>query len=403
MPIVIEDAVGLSRLYLLCFRRNVVYKNIVGTFHIVSLKEHKSARYGSKALLINSVNDFYARCVELKKHGGDGLDVFQFSKLVPDFDGHGGAAKGKKDRRASSIFFAFGSAPMPIKIGDKLRELKYVQSVAPVLFQFNTSGIEIVYGIDQESFRAVSGGFVFLQGHDMESSDDILVDDIAAKTKKIQPGETYRIFDHDWHVAGIVEHGKGSRLFVPLAMLQELVGARDKATIFFIKCTRPEHTEDVMENMRHVLPGYTVRPLKDYLSLMTSTNIPGLEAFINAMILLAISIGLLVIFLTMYTTVIERTKDIGVLKSLGANHWFVIRALLSESAALCALGIVAGIGLSYLVRAGFIWKFPTLTINITSGWILRAAGIAFLGALFGASYPAWLASRKDAVEALSFD
>ena len=207
----------------------------------------------------------------------------------------------------SSYLFAFGSAPMPIKIGEKLAELKYVEFVAPVLFQFNTSGVEIVYGIDQESFRDVSGGFVFLEGHDLEGPDDILVDDIAAKAKKIRPGETYRIFDHDWHVAGIVEHGKGSRLFVPLATLQELVGARDKASVFFVKCTRPEHTEDVMENMRHVLPGYTVRPLKDYLSLMTSTNIPGLESFINAMILLAVTIGLLVIFLTMYTTVIERT------------------------------------------------------------------------------------------------
>jgi putative ABC transport system permease protein len=67
------------------------------------------------------------------------------------------------------------------------------------------------------------------------------------------------------------------------------------------------------------------------------------------------------------------------------------------------LGIAAGIGLSYLVRAGFIWKFPSLTINITSGWILRAAGIALLGAMFGASYPAWMASRKDPVEALSYD
>ena len=181
------------------------------------------------------------------------------------------------------------------------------------------------------------------------------------------------------------------------------MGARDKASVFFVKCTRPEHTEDVMEDMRHLLPNYTVRPLKDYFSLMTSTNIPGLESFINAMILLAVTIGLLVIFLTMYTTVIERTRDIGILKSLGANRWFVVRALLSESAALCALGIAAGVGLSYLVRAGFLWKFPTLTILITSGWILRAAGIALLGALFGASYPAWLASRKDPVQALSYD
>jgi putative ABC transport system permease protein len=304
---------------------------------------------------------------------------------------------------AASPILTFSGAPMPIKIGDKLAELKFVQSVAPVLFQFNTSGVEIVYGIDPDSFRAVSGGFVFLQGHDLEGPDDILVDDVAAKVKNIKAGETFRIFEHDWRVAGIVEHGKGSRLFVPLVTLQELVGARDKASIFFLKCTRPEHTEDVMENIRHVLPGYTVRPLKEYLSLMSSTNIPGLETFINAMIMLAISIGLLVIFLTMYTTVIERTRDIGVLKSLGANQWFVIRALLSESAALCLLGIGAGVGLSYLVRAGFVWRFPSLTILITSGWILRASGIALLGALFGASYPAWLASRKDAVEALSYD
>ena len=303
----------------------------------------------------------------------------------------------------SSFLITFGTAPMPIKIGDKLSELKYVQSVAPVLFQFNTSGVEVVYGIDPESFRAVSGGFVFLQGHDLEGPDDILVDDIAAKTKKIRQGETFNIFAHEWHVAGIVEHGKGSRLFVPLATLQGLVGARDKASVFFVKCTRPEHTDDVIDEMHHLLPNYTIRPLKDYLSLMTSTNIPGLESFINAMILLAVTIGLLVIFLTMYTTVIERTRDIGVLKSLGANQWFVIRALLSESAALCMLGIAAGVGLSYLVRAGFIWKFPSLTISITTGWILRAAGIALLGALFGASYPAWMASRKDAVEALSYD
>jgi putative ABC transport system permease protein len=67
------------------------------------------------------------------------------------------------------------------------------------------------------------------------------------------------------------------------------------------------------------------------------------------------------------------------------------------------LGIGAGIGLSYLVRAGFLWKFPTLSILITGGWILRAGFIALIGAMIGASYPAWLASRKDAVEALSYD
>jgi putative ABC transport system permease protein len=305
---------------------------------------------------------------------------------------------------AASIFLGFSGSPMPIKIGEKLKELKYVQSVAPALLQFNsTGGVEVVYGIDRESFRAVSGGFVFLEGHDMDGPDDLLVDDWAAKAKHVKVGDTYTLLNHEWHVAAIIEHGKGARLFVPLATLQDLVGARDKASIFLLRCTRPEHTEDVMEQMRHVLPGYTVRPLKDFLSLMTSTNIPGLETFIHAMIGLAVAIGLLVIFLTMYTTVIERTRDIGVLKSLGADRLFIVRALLTESAALCVFGILAGIGLSYAVRAAFLAGFPTLSILITPEWILRAAGIALLGAIVGASYPAWLASRKDPVEALSYD
>jgi len=305
---------------------------------------------------------------------------------------------------AASIFLGFSGSPMPIKIADRLSELKYVQAVAPALLQFNsTGGVDVVYGIDRESFRSVSGGFVFLQGRDMEGPDDLWVDVWAAKAKSIKVGDTYSLLNHDWHVSGIIEHGKGARLFVPIATLQDLVGAHDKASIFLLKCTRPEHTEDVMGEIRHELPGYTVRPLKDFLSLMTSTNIPGLQTFINAMIVLAICIGLLVIFLTMYTTVIERTRDIGVLKSLGANRVFIIRALLTESAVLCVFGILAGVGLSYLVRAAFLAGFPTLSILITPGWILKAGGIALCGALMGASYPAWLASRKDAIEALSYD
>jgi putative ABC transport system permease protein len=305
---------------------------------------------------------------------------------------------------SAQVFLAFSGSPMPIKIVDKLRQLKHVRAVAPALLQFNsTGGVEVIYGIEKESFRAVSGGFVFLEGQDMEGSHDLLVDDWAAKAKHIKVGDTYNLLNHDWHVSGIIEHGKGARLFVPIATLQDLVGAHDKASIFLVKCTRPEHTEDVMAQMHQMFPGYPVRPLKDFLSLMTSTNIPGLETFIDSMIALAVSIGLLVIFLTMYTTVIERTRDIGVLKSLGADRLFIVRALLTESAALCVLGVLAGVGLSYAVRGAFLAEFPTLSILITPGWLLRAAGIALVGTIFGASYPAWMASRKDAVEALSYD
>jgi putative ABC transport system permease protein len=305
---------------------------------------------------------------------------------------------------SAQIFLTFSGSPMPIKIADKLREMKYVHAVAPALLQFSSSGgVETIWGIDRDSFRAVSGGFVFLQGADLQGPNDMLIDDWQAKAKHIGVGGTYNLLSRDWKVVGIVEHGKAGRIFVPIATLQEMVGARDKASIFLVKCTRSEHTGDVIQEMKDTFPGYPVRPLKDFMSLMTSTNIPGLQTFINAMIALAISIGLLVIFLTMYTTVLERTRDIGVLKSMGASKFLIVRALLSETAVLCLLGVVAGVGLSYLVRAGFLAIFPTLSVLITPEWILRAGLIALVGALLGASYPAWVATRKDVVESLSYD
>ncbi len=300
-------------------------------------------------------------------------------------------------------FMVMTNSPMPIKIKDRLAELQYVQAVAPVLLQFNSSGgVEIVYGIDR-SFDELSGGFVFHEGHNLKDPDDMLLDDLAAQSKHVRVGQKLTLLNHEWNVVGIVEHGKGSRIFVPLATLQELSGATNKASLFYIKCTRPEHTEDVITEMRAILPNYVITAIKEYVSMMSSTNVPGLNVFIDAMIALAVCIGLLVIFLTMYTTVVERTRDIGVLKSLGATSPFIVQAILLESGALCIGGILAGIGLSYAVRAGFLLKFPTLSILITPEWILRAGLIAMVGAIFGASYPAWMASKRDAVEALTFD
>jgi putative ABC transport system permease protein len=305
---------------------------------------------------------------------------------------------------SASVFLAFSGAPMPIKIGEKLQEMKYVQAVAPVLLQFSSSGgMDILYGIDPKSFREVSGGFVFLEGHDLSGPDDILVDDWEAKSKHAVAGGTLRMLDHDFHIAGIVEHGKGARMFVPIETLQNLSGSHDKASVFFLKCTRSDHTQAVIDQMKQIFPRYEIRPLKDFLSLMSSANLPGLDIFIESMIALAVSIGFLVILLSMYTTVIERTRDIGVLKSIGASKSYIIRALLGESAFICAIGIVVGIAMSYIARAVFLSSFPTLSILITPEWILKSAVIAVAGGLLGASYPAWLASRKDAIESLSYD
>ena len=304
---------------------------------------------------------------------------------------------------SASVYLAFSSAPMPIKLGEKIEQMRHVAAVAPVLLQFNASGLEIVYGIQPESFREVSGGFVFHKGRGLEGPDDMLVDDVYAASHHVRVGQMYTLFGHEFHVVGIVEHGKGARIFVPIETLQDIAAAHDKASLFFIRCTRPEQTETVMDELHSVFPRYEVRPLKEYLSLMTATNLPGLHSFIDSMIALAVCIGFLVIFLCMYTTIMERTRQIGVMKSLGASDGYIARVILLEGAALCLMGSACGVVLSFLVRALALAKWPNLTILITPGWTLGATLIALAGGLLGASYPTWLACRKDPVEALAFE
>ncbi len=304
---------------------------------------------------------------------------------------------------SSSLILAFSGAPMPIRIREKLEQMKGVKAVAPVLVQFHSAGIELIYGIEPKSFDAVSGGFVFHQGGAFEEPDELLVDDFYAAAKKIRVGETRRLLDHDFRVVGIVEHGKGSRLFVPLATLQDLSGSQDKASIFFVKCKDPEETSQVMAAMQRVFPRHQLRPLKSYLSMMTSSSLPGLNAFVDSMIVLAVVIGFLVIFLSMYTTILERTHEIGILKSMGASDRYLVKLVLSEAGLLGGIGIGAGIGLSYLTRALMLNLFPTMIILITGGWLAKASFLAAVAALAGALYPAYLAAKQDPIEALAYE
>jgi len=96
----------------------------------------------------------------------------------------------------------------------------------------------------------------------MEGPDDLLVDDWAAKAKHLKVGDTYNLLNHDWQRGRIIEHGKGGVCSCRFSTLQDLVGAHDKASIFLLKCTRPEHRR-CYEEIRAVLPGYNrCAPLK---------------------------------------------------------------------------------------------------------------------------------------------
>jgi putative ABC transport system permease protein len=304
----------------------------------------------------------------------------------------------------ASFLLAFSQAPMPIKIADRLKETPHVLAVAPALFLFNSvGGLNIIYGIDMSSFNRVSGGFVYHEGGPFVNPYDILVDDWYAKANHVKVDQTISLLNHEFHVCGIVEHGKGARLFIPLSTAEDLLQVQDKASIFFVKCSDPGYTEDVSGIIHQLLPKYQVLPVKEYMSLMTSNNLPALNAFITVMIAVAVGIGFLVIFLSMYTTITERTHEIGILKSLGASKGYIIAVILREADFLSVVGILLGYAVALVARKIILGAFPTLSIDLTVEWAFYAAVLALAGSTLGALYPALRAARLDPVDALAYE
>jgi putative ABC transport system permease protein len=137
--------------------------------------------------------------------------------------------------------------------------------------------------------------------------------------------------------------------------------------------------------------------------MLTPERLPGFNIALRVVIGIATIIGFLVIFQSMYTAVMERTREIGILKSMGAGKFAIVSVVLRETMLLAVTGIVLGTAATYLLSLVLHRRFPTLAFAVTPDWVLKAIGIALCGALCGALYPALKAARKDPIDALSYE
>ena len=110
----------------------------------------------------------------------------------------------------------------------------------------------------------------------------------------------------------------------------------------------------------------------------------------------------LVILLGMYTTVTERTRQIGVLKSLGASRSWIAGEIQKEALTITLLGVLAGFIVSVAGKYA-ITRFTQLNVQLEAAWLLYALGLGLLSGLIGALYPALRAANQDAVKALAYE
>ncbi|MGA9071256.1 MAG: ABC transporter permease [Terracidiphilus sp.] len=310
--------------------------------------------------------------------------------------------------RPSNASFMNGvsGAPMPARIAEVFRKMPHVAVASPVITNFNMSGsVEILYGIDYTSYNALKP-FTWVAGGPFEKPNDVIIDDIwARKDGGHKVGDTIEILNHPFRICGIVENGKGGRRMVPIDTLGELTGNEGKATVIYIKSDDPANQEAIQQEIvaTRGLEGFHVQTMDELLSQYTPAKFPGFDKALDVVITIAVVVGILVIFQTMYTAVLERTRELGILKSMGASKSTIVGVVLRECFVLAVAGVLVGIAATFGVREFLDVRFPGFSFELTGAWIIRGALIALGSSICGALYPAWMASRKDPIDALAYE
>ncbi len=303
----------------------------------------------------------------------------------------------------SKSVVTFSAASIPAALVARVEQEPHVSLAMGVINQSIDLPLMIT-GIDEARFKRMTGGFTFDAGGPFQGPDDIIVDRYYANQHHLSVGQKIKLMNHDWRVAGIVEPGKLTRLAVPLATIQELNAATGKIGQIYLKVDNPSHIDAVVRELQAMLPGYGVFSMAEAMAMYSVENIPAIQEFTVVVVIIGVVIGIAVVALSMYMAVMQRTREIGILKALGASNAFILRVILLEALLIGLGGTILGIVFSF----GAQWLIATLVpasiqMAIVYAWWPRTAVIILTAAALGALYPGLSAARHDAIEALAYE
>jgi putative ABC transport system permease protein len=246
----------------------------------------------------------------------------------------------------------------------------------------------------------LSGGFRFIKGGPFQGDDDVIVDEYYAREKKLAVGSTIKLMNHAWRVSGIFESGKLARICAKLDVLQSLTSNSKKLSQIYLKVDDPNGAQSVVNDLRDKMPGYFIYTMEEFTSLLTINSVGLLRNFIGVVI----GIAMIVVSMAMYTAVLERTREMGILKALGASSGYILNLLIRETILIAIIGTLVGIIMTYGTQWLMMHAVPaSLTQETVYKWWPIAGAISVVGALLGAIFPGWKAVKQDVIQALSYE
>ena len=306
-------------------------------------------------------------------------------------------------RPPGTSLLTLSGAPMPQALAAYLAKRPHVTQAVGVVNHPIQSTL-VATGIDLGQFNQMSGGFDYLQGGPFHGPGEVLLDQYYAAQKGVHAGQKIRLLNRDRRIAGAIAGGKLARIVFPIYVLQDLTSNKGKFSQIYLKLDDRANTSAVIDSLKTDMPDYQIYSMEEFTSLFSVNSISGLREFIWVIMSVGVIIGFAVVCLSMYMAVLQRTREIGILKALGASKAFILRLILIEALILglggTALGIVMSYGAWWLIRTLVPASIPMVIVYI---WWPIAGLITLIGAGFGALYPGLSAARHDPIEALAYE
>jgi putative ABC transport system permease protein len=307
--------------------------------------------------------------------------------------------------RPGSVQLTTTTANLDTRYVDRLKAIDGIEEALPVIrhiFQGSRGfGFEQIDGVDWDAYARMNG-LNIVDGRGPQGGNEVVIDETKARNNNLRVGDSIKpIGTDDYRIVGIYSPESGARVKMTLPVMQQAIEAQGKCTFIFLKLRNPDQVEEMAARINQELPGNTIQPTRDVFTSFEK-SIPYLGVFLRVLVGLAAGVSALVVMLAMYTTITERTREIGILKAMGASRGYIVGVIEKEAILISFIGLIAGFILS--VIAGYlIQKTYGLIFEYSWQWALVAAAIGIIGGVLGALYPAWRASNLDAVNALAYD
>lgn len=362
-----------------------------------------------------------------EKIAGVGSNAFTIQRFgfddFKDTDTLAAAQRRNKDLTYEELEFLREKADLIFLIGAKARrESAEVKRGSKKLEDIEISGFEPV--IEQIDKLDVEEGRFFSQVENDNSrrvayiGKDI-ANELFPRTSPIGQeifvrGIPYKVIGVQVAKGNIFGMPQDNFVTVPLKTFETQFGALTgrRGPYFQALAVSDDKFEDAVEQARTLLRIKRGIPFgeKDNFAIITPDAISGLTTRIFGTIFVAVAIvpaiamivGAIVIMNIMLVAVTERTKEIGIRKSLGARQSDILKQFLYESATLAAIGGIIGLSVAY--GLGTIATSITTIPTIIPWWAaVIAIGVSALVGILAGLYPAWKAARLDPIEALRME